>query len=165
MTLRRSLRVRTDDLGMRVLKICMVGGMLLLVLADALSSGTGTDIALSTPMGWIETASGLFAIGVYMRYRPGRKHWIGYVAIVSIAVTALEMAVDTNARPVGVAELIALGVLMLYAVRQWDAPPGRWVAPAVAAAATLLGLRLFEGTGAGANVGGTIMILLALSTI
>lgn len=166
MTLRRSWSARTNELAMRLLKICMVGGMLLVMLADMLSSGGDLgsfDMPLSTPLGWLELASGLFAIAVYMVYRPGRKRWIAAVAGVSIVVTVLEMAVDTGARAIGVAELIALGVLMLYAVRQWDAPPGRWVAIMTGIATVFIGQRMFVYEGS--NVGGTILILLTLSTI
>ncbi|MFC3494586.1 sensor histidine kinase [Glycomyces rhizosphaerae] len=163
MTLRRSWSVRTNKLAMRLLKICMVCGLVLVLLADTLSTSGTKPIPIVVPIGWLEFASGLFAIGVYTLYRPGRKRWIAAVAVVSILVTAVELLVDTDTRGVGTAELLALGLLMLYAVRQWDAPPGRWVALVTAVAAVFIGQRMFVYPGS--NAGGTVLIILTLSTI
>jgi signal transduction histidine kinase len=163
MTLHRSWSTRTNVLAMRLLKIAMVSGLLLILLAESLSTSDDYPLPIASPIGWVEAASGLFAIGVYTFYRPGRKRWIAAVAIVSTLVTALELLARSDGRGIGTAELFALGLLMLYAVRQWDAPPGRWVALATAVATLIIGQRLFVYPGT--NAGGTIMIVLALSTV
>lgn len=161
MTARRNWSERANRIGMRLLKIGIVGSLALTLAAESLSAVPGTTLPIARPVGWFQAALAIFAIFVYAVYRPGRKRWIGYVAVASIALSLLEIPSDE--RGIGTAELLAMGILMLYAVRHWDAAPGRWVAPVLAAAILLIGFRLFDLRGSA--IGGTMMILFALGSV
>ncbi|WP_460545173.1 ATP-binding protein [Glycomyces halotolerans] len=162
MTRKASWTDRLHRIGMRTLKIGVVCALLLTLAAESLSSGPEEPMPVGSPLGWLELAMGLASIGVYWRYRPGRKRWIAYTAGASVAVTLLG-AVLAPDRGIGVAESFALLLLMLYAVRHLDAPPGRWVAYLLGAAIALIGLRFFVHPGS--LVGGEVMMLMALSTV
>jgi signal transduction histidine kinase len=155
---------RFNRLTMRLLKIGIVS-ILLLILATEMFSHDGIHEKppIYSVVGWIQAATSLFVIGVYLLYRPGRKRWIAFAAAVSIAVTVLDLLADQAPRGVATAELLALGLLMLFAVRHWDAPPGRWVAFAVGAAVMVIGLRLFAFDGVA--VGGTALIFMAMTSV
>ncbi|GAB3996960.1 hypothetical protein GCM10029992_18520 [Glycomyces albus] len=146
---------------MRLLKIGVVGTLALLLLTESLSALPEEPLPISRPLSWFQAALAVLAIVVYAFYRPGRKRWIGYVAVLSLALSLLE--VPSGERGIGVAELLAMGILMLYAVRHWDAPPGRWVAPVLGASILVMGFRLFDLRGSA--IGGTMMILFALGSV
>jgi signal transduction histidine kinase len=115
---------------------------------------------------WIEWGTSMFAIFVYFWYRPGRKRWIAAASIASLAMTAIDFAYDQGVRGVGTAELMALGLLMLFAVRHWDAAPGRWVAYSTGSAIMLIGAaRMFANNFQSAAVGGTILVFMAMTTV
>ncbi len=154
--------VRLNRLSMRMLKAGIVFLLGLTLLAESISSLPGDPIPIAAPTSWLQAAVAVLAIGVYVFYRPGRKRWIAYTALASLAATALGMAFDP-ARGIGIAETMALLLLMLFAVRHWDAAPGRWVAFALGAAIALIGQRFFAYEGS--NVGGTFTILMAMSTV
>jgi signal transduction histidine kinase len=157
---------RFNRLLMRLLKIGIVSGLLLVLLAESMSALPGESPPYRSWVGWVQIATSLFTIGVYTWYRPGRKRWIAAAAVASLAVTGLDMAYDQVERGVGTAELLALGLLMLFAVRHWDAPPGRWVVFATGAAVMTIGWRLFAAEGTeSASVGGTVMILMAMLSV
>lgn len=153
---------RLTRLSMRTLKIGIVTICCLALLAESLSSGPGEPMPASRPVSWMQMASSLLAIGVYVFYRPGRKRWIAYAAAASLATTVLGV-VFIPGRGVGVAESFALLLLLLFAVRHWDAAPGRWVAFLLGAAALAIGFRFF--TYPGSQAGGMVMMFLAMSTV
>lgn len=161
MTARRNWSERANRIGMRLLKIGVVSTLTLILAAECFSAIPGESPPFFRLQGWFQAALAVFAILTYTLYRPGRKRWIGYVAVLSITLSLLEIPSDE--RGIGVTELFAMGILMLYAVRQWDAPPGRWVAPALGTAILLIGFRLFKYTDSA--VGGTMMILFALGSV
>jgi signal transduction histidine kinase len=102
---------------------------------------------------------------VYVFYRPGRKRWIAAASIASLVTTGFDMVYEQGVRGVGTAELLALGLLMLFSVRHWDASPGRWVAFANGAAVMLIGFRVFAQDFASAAIGGSVMIFMAMMTM
>ncbi len=151
-------------LSMRTLKIGIVSGLGLTLLAESLSSIGFENLPILSPFGMAQAATSMFAIGVYVYYRPGRKRWIAAAAIASLAVTLASLPSWTDYdRGIGVAESFALLLLMLFTIRTWDAPPGRWVAFVLGAAIGVIGLRFFVYPGS--IVGGTFMYLMALSTV
>ncbi|SDD93161.1 sensor histidine kinase [Glycomyces harbinensis] len=154
---------RFNRLSMRLLRIGIVSTLLLILTAEMASHGLDEKPPAYSWVSWVQFATSLLAIGVYVWYRPGRKRWIAAAAIASLAVTGLDVVVDQAQRGVGTAELLALGLLMLFAVRHWDAAPGRWVAFATGAAILVIGARLFvlDGT----RVGGTMMVVMAMTTV
>ena len=114
----------------------------------------------------MEWGTSMFAIFVYFWYRPGRKRWIAAASIASLAVTGIDLVYDQGVRGVGTAEVAALGLLMLFAVRHWDAAPGRWVAYSTGAAIMLIGpARIFYNQTQDAAAGGTILIFMAMTTV
>lgn len=155
---------RFNRLVMRLLKIGIVSGLLLVLLAESMSSLPDERPPYVSWVSWVQMATALFAIGVYTYYRPGRKRWIAAAALASLAATGLDAVYDQGeVRGVGTAELLSLGLLMLFAVRHWDAAPGRWVAFATGAAVMTIGSRLFVIEGAA--VGGTALILMAMLSV
>jgi signal transduction histidine kinase len=159
---------RLNRLSMRLLKFAIVCGLLLTLAAEMLSydSAAGDVMPASSWVAWVEWGTSMFTIFVYFWYRPGRKRWIAAASIASLAVTGLDFAYDQGVRGVGTAELLALGLLMLFAVRHWDAPPGRWVAFSTGSAIMLIGLaRLFSYNYQAAAVGGTIVVFMAMTTV
>jgi signal transduction histidine kinase len=154
---------RFSRLAMRSMKFAIVS-LLLLILVAEMASHTGSDKPPAYSwVSWVQFATALFAIGVYVWYRPGRKPWIAAVAAASLAVTGLDAVYDQAERGVGTAELMALGLLMLFAVRHWDAAPGRWVAFATGAAVMVIGARLFVIEGS--QIGGTMLVFMAMTTV
>ncbi|GAA2125051.1 sensor histidine kinase [Glycomyces algeriensis] len=160
----RALHGRFNRLVMLLLKIFIIGSLLLVLAAELSSSAPGKRPPFVDWSSWIQAAVSLFVIGVYVWYRPGRKRWIAAASLASLAATGFDVVYDQGVRGVGTAELLALGLLMLFSVRHWDAPPGRWVAFANGAAVMLIGYRLFAGT-EGTAVGGTVMIFMAMMTM
>ncbi|MEU5875363.1 ATP-binding protein [Glycomyces sp. NPDC047369] len=158
-----ALSGRFNRLVMRLLKIGVVSGLLLVLLAESMSSLPDERPPFVSWVAWVQMATSLFAIGVYTFYRPGRKRWIAVAALASMAATGLDVVYDQAERGVGTAELLALGLLMLFAVRHWDAAPGRWVAFATGAAVMTIGSRLFVIEGSA--VGGTALILMAMLSV
>jgi signal transduction histidine kinase len=157
--------VRINQLTLRLLKIGIICGLLLALAAEMVShDGTREQPPMYSWVAWVQWGTSMFAIFVYFWYRPGRKRWIAFAAIASLAATGLDLIVAQAERGVGTAELLALGLLLLFTIRHWDAQPGRWVAFAVSAAILASGFRLF-GTLDGARVGGTVLILMAMSTV
>lgn len=154
---------RFNRLTMRLLKLGIISVLLLVLAAEMLSHNTDERPPMYSWVAWVQFATSMFAIGVYVWYRPGRKRWIAAAAIASLVATGIDAVFDQAERGVGTAELLALGLLMLFAVRHWDAVPGRWVAFAVGAAVMVTGERLFvyEGT----QVGGTMLIFMAMTTV
>lgn len=153
---------RLNRLIMRVLKIGIVSVLLLTLLAESLTSLPGDPIPISHPVASLQAAFSLLAIGVYIFYRPGRKRWIALTALASLAMTLLGATLIPG-RGIGGAESLALLLLMLFAVRHWDAAPGRWVAIALGAAIASIGLRFFiDNTSIFA---GTVMLSMAMSTV
>ncbi|WP_100447576.1 sensor histidine kinase [Glycomyces xiaoerkulensis] len=162
MTSKPNWSARLNRIGMRTLKIGVVCVLGLSLLGESFSYSPVEPMPILHPVSWIQAATALLAFGVYLCYRPGRKRWIGYAAFASLAATALGTA-SNQGRGVGVAEMFALLLLMLYAVRHWDAPPGRWVAFALGAALTAIGFRFFVYQGSIAA--GIVMIVMAMSTV
>lgn len=154
---------RLNRFLMRMLKITIVSGLLLVLAAEMASAGAPKKPPMHSWVGWVQWATSMFAIGVYVWYRPGRKRWIAMAAVASLAATGLDMVYDQAVRGVGTAELLTLGLLMLFTVRHWDAAPGRWVAFATGAAVMTIGVRLF--TEDGAEVGGTALVLMAMLSV
>ncbi|MDA1362602.1 histidine kinase [Glycomyces luteolus] len=161
----RSLHGRFNRLMMLLLKIFIIGSLLLSLAAEMFSNGADKPPPFISWFSWLEFATAIFVIGVYVLYRPGRKRWIAAASIVSLAVTGLDLLYDQGVRGVGTAELLALGLLMLFSVRHWDALPGRWVAFANGAAVMLIGFRVFADNLETAFVGGTVLIFLAMMTM
>jgi signal transduction histidine kinase len=155
---------RFNRLTMRLLKIGIVSMLLLTLAAEMASHDFGQKPPMYSWVAWVQFTTSMFAIGVYVWYRPGRKRWIAVAALASLAATGLDALVDQAERGVGTAELLALGLLMLFAVRHWDAAPGRWVAFATGAAVMVVGVRLFTALD-GARIGGTAMIFMAMTTV
>lgn len=151
---------RFNRLAMRLLKIGIVSLLLLSLAAEMASSLPGERPPYASWVSWVQLVTSLFAIGVYVWYRPGRKRWIAAAALASLAVTGLDVLVDQAERGVGTAELLALVLLLLFAVRHWDAAPGRWVAFAAGAAIAVVGSRMF-----GTQVGGTALVVMGMSTV
>ena len=147
---------------MRLLKISVISGLVLVLIAENLATLPGEPLPITRPLTWFQSAVGLMAIVVYATYRPGRKRWIGYVALASVVLSLLELPTGTG-RGIGLTETFALGLLMLYAVRHWDAPPGRWVAPVLGAAVLLTVVRLYGPLPS--LIGGMVMSLFALGTV
>jgi signal transduction histidine kinase len=159
---------RFNTLAMRLLKIALICGLLLLLAAEMFSGDSVNDIAppMVSWFAWIEWGTSMFAIFVYFWYRPGRKRWIAAASIASLAMTVIDFAYDQGVRGVGTAELMALGLLMLFAVRHWDAPPGRWVAYSTGSAIMLIGAaRMFSNNYQSAAIGGTILVFMAMTTV
>ncbi|WP_051704574.1 sensor histidine kinase [Glycomyces sp. NRRL B-16210] len=154
---------RFNRLAMRTLKISVIAILLLTLVADLSSHFPGEKPPYYSPVAWVEAATALFALGVYMLYRPGRKRWIAAAAIASLVATGIDIAVGQTERGIGATELFALGLLMLFAVRHWDAAPGRWVAWATGGAIMLIGVRIFDMPGA--RVAGAVMVLMGLTTV
>ncbi|MFB9659109.1 sensor histidine kinase [Glycomyces mayteni] len=154
---------RFNRLVMRLLKIGTVSGLLLVLLAEMSSHMVGEKPPYTSWVSWVQCATSLYAIGVYTWYRPGRKTWIAVAAVVSLAATGIDAVFDQGPRGVGTAELMALGLLLLFAVRHWDAAPGRWVAFALGAAILVIGVRLFVYDGSA--VAGTVLIGMGISTV
>ncbi|WP_344486495.1 sensor histidine kinase [Glycomyces endophyticus] len=154
---------RFSRLVMRLLKIGVVFMLMLALIAEMSSHMPDEKPPYFSWVSWVQFATSLFAIGVYVWYRPGRKHWIAVAAIASLAATGIDVVYDQGPRGVGTAELMALGLLLLFAVRHWDAAPGRWVAFALGAAILVIGWRLFVYPGSA--VGGTVLIGLGISTV
>lgn len=153
---------RLTTMGARLIRTGIIAGLLLLLLGESLSSGVDTGMAIATPTGPVQAAVSLFAIGVYVYYRPGRKRWIAAAAFASLAATLPQVFPEPE-RGIGAAEAFALLLLMLFAVRHWDAAPGRWVAFVLGAAVLALSLRLFfHPSSIG---GGVIMLSMGLSTV
>ncbi|THV40103.1 sensor histidine kinase [Glycomyces buryatensis] len=142
MTSRQPWSARLNRIGARTLKIGIVSMIGLTLFLEAVSHPEGQKPPIYHPLGWFETAVGLFVIGVFWFYRPGRKRWIAYAAIVSIATTLI-VAFDDRLDS-GIGELFGMWILLLFAVRHWDAPPGRWVAIAQIAAIMFYGFRWFS---------------------
>jgi signal transduction histidine kinase len=162
----RGLHGRFNRLLMLLLKIGIISVLLVSLIAEMSSSGTDERPPFVSWVSWAQFATSLFVIGVYIWYRPGRKRWIAYAAIASLAATSLDFAYDQGVRGVGTAELLALGLLMLFTVRHWDAPPGRWVAWVTGTAVMLIGLaRLFSNDFQSAAVGGTVLVFMAMTTV
>lgn len=151
--------IRLNRLIMRVLKIGIVSMLGLFLLSESLLDAPAPDW---NPARVLQMAVSLLAIGVYIFYRPGRKRWIAFTALASLAMTLLGATLIPG-RGVGVAESLALLLLMLFAVRHWDAAPGRWVAIALGAAIASIGLRFF--TNNTSIIAGTIMLSMAMSTV
>ncbi|MCC3765944.1 hypothetical protein K3N28_23060, partial [Glycomyces sp. TRM65418] len=157
---------RINRVSMRLLQIGIVTGLLLLLVTEMVSHGTDAPPPMHSWVSWLECGVSLFVIAVYCWYRPGRKRWIGAASIASLAATGLDFVYDQGVRGVGTAELLALGLLMLFAVRHWDAPPGRWVAFSTGAAVMLIGVgRLFGNEFQEAAIGGTILVFMAMTTV
>ncbi|SDL07127.1 Signal transduction histidine kinase [Glycomyces sambucus] len=154
---------RFSRLVMRLLKIGVVSMLMLALIAEMSSHMADEKPPYYSWVSWVQFATSLFAIGVYVWYRPGRKHWIAVAAVASLVATGIDIVYDQGPRGVGSAELMALGLLLLFAVRHWDAAPGRWVAFALGAAILLIGARLFVYEGSA--VGGTVLIGLGISTV
>jgi signal transduction histidine kinase len=158
--------IRLNTLAMRLLKIAIVGGLLLVLAAEMVSHAPDQKPPMHTWIAWVELCVSLFTIVVYAWYRPGRKRWIAAASIASLAATGLDFGYDQGVRGVGTAELLALGLLMLFAVRHWDAAPGRWVAYSTGAAVMLIGVaRLYAHDYQEAAIGGTILVFMAMTTV
>ncbi|WP_156926172.1 sensor histidine kinase [Glycomyces arizonensis] len=153
---------RLTAMGARTLKSGIIAGLLLVLAGESLSSGIDTGMAIATLVGPVQAAVSLFVIGVYVCYRPGRKRWIAVAAFASLAATLAHL-LTTSERGIGVAEGFALLLLMLFAVRHWDAPPGRWVAFVLGAAILAIGLRFYVYPGS--VFGGMVMTGMGLSTV
>lgn len=160
-----SLHSRFNRLLMLLLKIAIIGTLMLTLASDLLSAGSGQRPPVVSWVSWVFGAVSLFVIGVYVWYRPGRKRWIAAASIASLAATGLDVVYDQGVRGMGTAELLALGLLMLFSVRHWDASPGRWVAFANGAAIMLIGFRLFSGDFENVAPGGMVLIFLAMMTM
>lgn len=160
----RPLPGRFPRLVMRLLKIGIISLALLMLAAEMSSSNVGDDPPFVSWFSWVQCAVSLYVLGVYAWYRPGRKRWIAVAAFASMAASILDMAVDQDTRGVGTTEMLVLLLLMLFAVRHWDAPPGRWVAYAIGTALALIGYRVFE-LGAAAFAGAVLIILAMTSVI
>lgn len=156
---------RFNRLTMRLLKIGIVSLLLLILATEMASHMPEEKPPMYSAVAWVQFATSLFAIGVYVWYRPGRKRWIAAAALASLAATGLDVVVHQVERGVGTAELLALGLLMLFAVRHWDAAPGRWVAFATGAAVMVVGFRMFDGAFGAAWMGGTALIFMAMTTV
>ncbi|MEU5154324.1 histidine kinase [Glycomyces sp. NPDC021274] len=157
---------RLNRLSMRLLKIGIIGTLLFMLAMEMVSHHPDDKPPAYSWVSWLEAAVSLFVIFVYFWYRPGRKHWIAAASIASLTATMLDFFYDQGVRGVGTAELLALGLLMLFAVRHWDAAPGRWVAYATGAAAMLIGVaRLYANDLQEAAVGGTMLTAMALTTV
>ncbi|WP_168801636.1 sensor histidine kinase [Glycomyces buryatensis] len=165
MSAKPSPSARMNRVAMRLLKIATVGGLVLTLLAEAFSGSDDSPMPMGEPIGWVQFPVALLAIAVFTLYRPGRKWWIAVVAFASIALTVLAMITNTDpqTRSIGVAESFAMLLLMLYAVRQWDASPGRWVAVVLGLAIVMIGFRYF--TYPGSIVAGILMITMAMTTV
>ncbi|HEY1094021.1 MAG TPA: histidine kinase [Glycomyces sp.] len=161
----RALPNRVNRLLMLLLKIAIITALMLTLASELLSSGPDQRPPVVSWIAWVQFPVSLFVIGVYVFYRPGRKRWIAAASIGSLATTGLDIVYDQGVRGVGTAELLALGLLMLFSVRHWDAPPGRWVAFANGAAVMLIGFRVFAEEFANAAAGGTVMIFMAMMTM
>ncbi|GAB3656991.1 hypothetical protein GCM10028833_33230 [Glycomyces tarimensis] len=147
---------------MRLLKIGIVSVLLLMLATESLSSGPNDPMPITRPIAWFQFPVSLLVIGVYVCYRPGRKRWIAYAGFASLAATLAAVALSPG-RGIGIAESFALLLLLLFAVRHWDAAPGRWVAFVLGAAITVIGFRFFIYPGS--QVGGTVLLILAMSTV
>lgn len=156
---------RFNRLVMLLLRIFIIGSLLLVLASDMMSSGRNDPPPMVSWFSWVGFTSSVFVIGVYIWYRPGRKRWIAAASIASLASTGLDIVYDQGVRGVGTAELLALGLLMLFSVRHWDASPGRWVAFANGAAVMLIGFRLFADNLETAWIGGTVLICMAMTTM
>ncbi|THV27973.1 sensor histidine kinase [Glycomyces paridis] len=157
---------RFNRVSMRLLKAGIIGLLLLTLLAEMFSHGDNQKPPVHSWIAWVETAVSLFVIFVYYWYRPGRKRWIAAAAAASLAATLLDLIYDQGIRGVGTAELLALGLLMLFAVRHWDAAPGRWVAFATGTAVMLIGVaRLYSNDLQSAAIGGTMLTAMAMTTV
>jgi len=154
-----------NRLAMRLLKIAVIGTLLLVLAAEMLSHAPEEQPPLYSWISWLEWTVSMFTIGVYVWYQPGRKRWIAAAAIASLVATGFDALYDQGVRGVGTAELLALLLLMLFAVRHWDAAPGRWVAFATGAAVSVIGVRLFISEYEGTEVGGTMLILMTMLTV
>jgi len=161
----RALPNRVNRLLMLLLKIAIIATLMLTLASELLSSSPDERPPVVSWISWVQFPVSLFVIGVYVFYRPGRKRWIAAASIASLATTGLDIVYDQGVRGVGTAELLALGLLMLFSVRHWDAPPGRWVAFANGAAVMLIGFRVFAEEFANAAAGGTVMIFMAMMTM
>jgi signal transduction histidine kinase len=161
----RSLHGRFNRLLMLLLKLTTIGILLLTLAAEMTSALPDQRPPMMSWVAWTQFAVALFVIGVYVWYRPGRKRWIAAASIASLAATGFDALYDQGVRGVATAELLALGLLMLFSVRHWDAAPGRWVAIANGAAVMLIGYRLFAFDVENAAVGGTVLIFLAMMTM
>jgi len=161
----RALPNRVNRLLMLLLKIAIIATLMLTLASELLSSSPDQRPPVVSWISWVQFPVSLFVIGVYVFYRPGRKRWIAAASIASLATTGLDIVYDQGVRGVGTAELLALGLLMLFSVRHWDAPPGRWVAFANGAAVMLIGFRVFAEEFANAAAGGTVMIFMAMMTM
>jgi signal transduction histidine kinase len=161
----RALPNRVNRMLMLLLKIAIIGTLLLTLAAELLSSTPDERPPVVSWFSWVQLAVSLFVIGVYVLYRPGRKRWIAAASIASLATTGFDMLYEQGVRGVGTAELLALGLLMLFSVRHWDASPGRWVAFANGAAVMLIGFRVFAQDFASAAIGGSVMIFMAMMTM
>jgi signal transduction histidine kinase len=159
--------IRFNTLAMRLLKIAIVSMLLITLVAELVSHAPDEPPPMYSWIAWVECGVSLFTIFVYAWYRPGRKRWIAAASIASLAATGLDLAYDQGMRGVGTAELLALGLLMLFAVRHWDASPGRWVAYSTGAAVMLIGVaRLFANDDyQEAAIGGTILVFMAMTTV
>ncbi|HEX2145564.1 MAG TPA: ATP-binding protein [Glycomyces sp.] len=156
---------RFNRLTMLLLKIAIICGLLLTLTAEMVSHGPRQKPPIYSWISWVEWATSMFVIFVYVWYRPGRKHWIAYASIASLAVTGIDFVYDQGVRGVGTAELTALGLLLLFAVRHWDAPPGRWVAFSTGAAVMLIGVARLFAYDFPEAVGGTILVFMAMTTV
>ncbi|MQM27299.1 sensor histidine kinase [Glycomyces albidus] len=155
---------RFNRLLMRLLKFGLVSVLLVILLAEMLSHNSGEKPPMFSWLAWVQWATSMLAIAVYAWYRPGRKRWIAAVAVASLVVTGIDAVYDQVVRGVGTAELLAMGLLLLFAIRHWDAAPGRWVAFVLGAAILLIGgVRLF--TYEGSDVGGTAMVVMAMLSV
>jgi signal transduction histidine kinase len=161
----RALPNRVNRMLMLLLKIAIIGTLLLTLAAELLSSTPDERPPVVSWFSWVQLAVSLFVIGVYVLYRPGRKRWIAAASIASLVTTGFDMLYEQGVRGVGTAELLALGLLMLFSVRHWDASPGRWVAFANGAAVMLIGFRVFAQDFASAAIGGSVMIFMAMMTM
>ncbi|GAA2165793.1 MULTISPECIES: sensor histidine kinase [Glycomyces] len=161
----RALPNRVNRTLMLLLKIAIIGTLLLTLASEVLSSTPGERPPIVSWVSWVQLAVSLFVIGVYVFYRPGRKRWIAAASIASLVTTGFDMLYEQGVRGVGTAELLALGLLMLFSVRHWDASPGRWVAFANGAAVMLIGFRVFAQDFASAAIGGSVMIFMAMMTM
>lgn len=153
-------------------------GLGLILLAESLSAGAGQPPAIASPSTWPQAATALAAILTWTLYRPGRKRWVAAVAVLSLTLSFLELATTSSAprlagvsvlgwtlepsRGLGAAEGIALLLLMVSAVRHWNAPPGRWVAVVLGAAIVMIGPRVLAYPDSVAV--GTVIIVLALTS-
>ncbi|WP_148102616.1 sensor histidine kinase [Glycomyces terrestris] len=160
---RRPMSSRFNRLLMRLLKIGIVSVLLVTLVAETTSHLPDEKPPYHSWVAWLQCATSLLAIGVYVWYRPGRKHWIAIASVASLVATGVDMVYDQGPRGVGSAELLALGLLLLFAVRHWDAAPGRWVAFALGAAILVVGARLFVYPGSA--VGGTVMVVMAMLSV